>query len=129
MARTQRYGLRYPFTNDNTDNVYMDTNDSYAEGIKSQVVHVILTPRGQKLRDPDFGTSLIDYIFGPKDTNTLGQVKNEITTQLGRYVPAVQFKDISVYSDEQEDNGIIVSISYTLKIGNKTEDTTVAIKL
>ena len=129
MAKIQKFGIKFPFTNDNVDNVYMDTNDTYAEGIKSQVAHVILTPKGQKLRDPDFGTSLIDYIFGPKDETTLSLVKEEITTQLGKYVPAVQFKNIEVYSDPNGENGIIVSITYSLKIGNKTEDTTVAIKI
>lgn len=129
MARTQRYGIRYPFTSENLDNMYMDTNDTYADGIKSQVLHVIFTPRGQKLRDPDFGTSLIDYIFGPKDDDTFVELKNEITSQVGKYVPAAKFRDISIYYDEENENGIVVSIKYSVKIGNKTEDTTVAIKL
>ena len=129
MAKLQKYGIKYPFTSDNIDNVYMDTNDTYAEGIKSQVLHVIFTPRGQKLRDPDFGTSLIDYIFGPKDDDTFVELKNEITSQVGKYVPAAKFRDISIYYDEENENGIVVSIKYSVKIGNKTEDTTVAIKL
>lgn len=129
MARKQKYGIRYPFTAENIDNVYMDTNDSYANSIKSQVIHVIFTPKGQKLRDPDFGTSLIDYVFGPKDSETLSSLKNEITRQVNKYVPAVNFKDIDIYEDEKSDNGIIVMVSYTITIGNKTEEATVAIKL
>lgn len=129
MAKVQKYGIKYPFTSDNLDNVYMDTNNTYAEGIKSQIVHVIFTPKGQKLRDPNFGTSLIDYIYGQKDDTTYTNLKNELTTQISRYVPAAQFKDINIYSDENGDNGIIVSISYSIKIGNKVEDTTVAIKI
>lgn len=129
MAKVQKYGIKYPFTNENLDNVYMDVNRSYAEGIKSQVVHVIFTPKGQKLRDPDFGTSLINYIFGQKDDATFSALKTEITSQIGKYVPAAKFKDINIYSDEGGENGIIVSISYSIKIGNKTEDTTVAIKI
>lgn len=129
MAKIQKYGIKYPFTSDNLDNVYMDTNKTYAESIKSQVVHVIFTPKGQKLRDPGFGTSLIDYVFGQKDEATFGQLKSEITAQIGKYVPAAQFKDINIYSDENSDNGIIVSITYSIRIGNKTEDTTVAIKI
>lgn len=129
MARNQKYGIRYPFTAENLDNVYLDTNNSYANSIKSQVVHVIFTPKGQKLRDPDFGTNLIDYVFGPKDSETLTNLKNEITNQVNKYVPAVRFKDIEIYEDEKSDNGIIVIISYTITVGNKTEEATVAIKL
>lgn len=71
----------------------------------------------------------IDYVFGQKDEATFGQLKSEITAQIGKYVPAAQFKDINIYSDENSDNGIIVSITYSIRIGNKTEDTTVAIKI
>lgn len=129
MARVQKYGIKYPFTNDNLDKVYMDTNKSYAESIKSQIVHVIFTPKGQKLRDPDFGTSLIDYVFGQKDDTSFSLLKNEITSQINKYVPAANFKDINIYSDEAGENGVIISVSYSIKIGNKTEDTTVAIKI
>lgn len=129
MARKQQYGIRYPFTCENLDNIYMDTNDSYTNSIKSQVVHVIFTPKGQKLRDPDFGTNLINYIFGPKDGTALSEIRTEITTQLGKYVPAAKFKDINIYEDENSENGIIVTISYSVQIGNKVDDTTVAIRL
>ena len=129
MAKIQHYGIRYPFTVDNLDNVYMDTNRSYQESIKSQIVHVVFTPKGQRLRDPDFGTSLIDYIFGQKDDTTFSLLKTELTNQINKYVPAAKFKDINIYNDETGENGIIVSLSYSIKIGNKVEETTVAIKL
>ena len=129
MARKQQYGIRYPFTAENLDSIYMDTNNSYTNSIKSQVVHVIFTPKGQMLRNPDFGTSLINYIFGPKDGMSLSEIKTEITAQLGKYVPEAKFKDISIYDDEAGDNGIIVSISYGVEMGNKVEETTVAIRV
>lgn len=129
MARKQEYGLRYPFSCENLDNVYMDTNKTYADSVKSKVVHVIFTPKGQVLRNPDFGTRLIDYVFGPKDSETEAAIKQEITVQVSKYVPEVVFKDFEIYNDEKSDNGIMVVISYTFRIGNKAEDATVAIKL
>ena len=45
MALTQKYGIKYPFTSDNNDNVFMDVNGTYADSIKSKVMHVILTQR------------------------------------------------------------------------------------
>lgn len=129
MARKQQYGIRYPFTAENLDSIYMDTNNSYTNSIKSQVVHVIFTPKGQKVRDPEFGTNLINYIFGPKDGISLSEIKTEITSQLGKYVPDAKFKDINIYEDENSDNGIIVSISYSVQVGNKVDETTVAIRL
>ena len=129
MAVTQKYGIKYPFTSDNEDGTYLDLNDTFAEGVKSQVLHVVFTPKGQKLRDPDFGTNLIRYIYSPSDTITFNDVKTELTTQINKYVPSVEFRDVSIYNSETEEGGIIVIVEYGVKRGNKTEITTVAVKL
>jgi phage baseplate assembly protein W len=129
MALTQKYGIKYPFTNDNDDGTYIDLNKTFSDGIQSQVLHVIFTPKGQKLRDPDFGTDLIKYIFDPSDSLTFGNIKNEISTQISKYVPMVEFRDISVYNDENNEHSIIVVVEYGVKKGNKTEVTKVAVKL
>lgn len=129
MAVTQKYGIKYPFTTDNDDGTYIDLNKTYGESIQSQVLHVIFTPKGQKLRDPDFGTDLVKYIFSQSDSSTFGSIKGEISSQIAKYVPEVEFRDISIYNSEGDDNGIIVMVEYGVKQGNKTEVTKVAVKL
>ena len=125
----QRYGIKYPFTSDNDEGLFLDLNNSKLEGVKSQILHLIFTPKGQKLRDPEFGTHLIDYIFSPSDTDTFDKIKSEITTQVLKYVPDVVFRDITIHKTEDDDNGIIVIVEYGVKKGNKVEVTTVAVKL
>ena len=129
MALTQKYGIKYPFTSDNNDNIFMDVNGNYENSIKSKVLHVILTQRGQRIRDPEFGTGLINYIFGVSDGNSLSKIKEEITSQLLRYVPQVVFKDLDVYMDENDNHNIVVSVSYTIKGENNDETTTVAVRI
>lgn len=129
MALTQKYGIKYPFTSNNNDNVFMDVNGTYADSIKSKVMHVILTQKGQRLRNPEFGTSLINYIFAASDDITLSAVKQEVGSQLSKYVPNVAFNDLDVYRDENDENNVIVSVTYSVTNGNNTETTTVAVRL
>ena len=129
MALTQKYGIKYPFTSDNNEGMFIDLNKTYAESIKSQVLHLIFTPKGQKLRDPNFGTDLVKYIFGPKDEATFSAIKSEITSQISKYIPGVQFRDVTIYNSETEDHAIIAMVEYGIKTGNKTEVTNVAVKL
>lgn len=129
MAKTQKYGIKYPFTSDNMDNIYLDVNETFSESIKSQVLHLILTVKGQKIRDPEFGTSLIRYIFSPNDDMTIDNVKSEIINQISKYIPNVIFDDIVIYRSDEEGGEIIVSIKYSVRKGNKMESTTVAVKL
>ena len=59
MAKKQFYGIKYPFTYNNEDLVYVDLNETYEDSIQAQVLHIIFTPKKQKLRDPDFGSDLV----------------------------------------------------------------------
>lgn len=128
MSKLQKYGIKYPFTSDNDSGYFMDLNETITDGVKSRVLHVIFTPKGQKLRDPNFGTNLIKFIFN-QDSSTLNDIKNEISSQILKYVPEVEFKDIRIYETETDEHGIIVSVDYGIKNGNKTEITTVSVKL
>lgn len=127
MAITQRYGIKYPFTSDNDEGIFIDTNNSRTNYVKSQILHVIFTQKGQKLRDPEFGTNLIKYIFAPNDTSTFEGIKSEITSQINKYVNGVDFRDIYIY--DGEDNEKIVSVEYGIKNGNSVEINTVAVKI
>lgn len=129
MALTQKYGIKYPFLSDNTENVFLDTNKTIDDSVKSQVMHVIFTQRGQKIRDPEFGTNLITYLFGAFDDINMSAIKQEIASQVTKYVPNVIFDDINIYHDENDNNNMIVSIVYSVKTENGLKKTTVALKI
>ena len=129
MALKQHYGIKYPFTLENDDELYMDLNVTKEESLKSRLLHVIFTPKGQRLRNPDFGTDLIKYIHEPADETTFERLRSDITQQVYKYVPDIVFKDITIYDDEKSENGKIVIIHYTIKKGNKEIEQTAAIRV
>lgn len=129
MAVKQKYGIKYPFTAENDDGLYIDLNSTYDDYIKSQVLHVLFTPKGQRIRKPDFGCDFIKYLFGPKDSETFAEIKSEITSQIQKYVPSVEFRDVTVYNSDGDEHSVIVMVEYAVKKGNKNEVTTVAVKV
>ena len=129
MALTQKYGIKYPFTLENDDELYMDLNMTKEESLKSRLLHVIFTPKGQRLRNPDFGTDLIKYIYEPADDTTFERLKGDIAEQVYKYVPDIVFKDISIYNDENNENGKIVIIHYSIMKGTKEIEQTAAIRV
>jgi phage baseplate assembly protein W len=114
---------------ENNDELYMDLNTTKEDSLKSRLLHVIFTPKGQRLRNPDFGTDLIKYIHEPADETTFERLRNDITQQVYKYVPDVVFKDISIYNDDKSDNGKIVIIHYTINKGYKEVEQTVAVRV
>lgn len=127
MGVKKYYGIKYPFSSDNDDEIYMDLDETYKDSIKSKVLHVLFTPKGQRLRDPNFGTDLIKYIFEPADDNTFNRLKESIREDIKRYVPGVEFEDMSIYYND--DNSRVIVIHYSVTKGNTIEKSSVAVKI
>lgn len=128
MAKTQKFGIKYPFSTENDENWFLDLNENRTDEVTSKILHVIFTPKGQKIRDPEFGTDLIKYIFDQNDDMSFEGIKTEISREVLKYVPNVELRNIEVYRNEEND-GVGVVVEYGIKKGNKTEVVTVGVKL
>lgn len=125
----KQYGIKYPFTAQDSEGYFLDINHDIKEKVKSDLMHVIFTPKGQKLRDPEFGTDLIRYIFEPNDGETWGSVKSEITEAVKKYVKGATLKDIAVLQNEEETREIFVRIDYSVSNGFQSINDSIVTKL
>ena len=128
MAKTQYYGIKYPFTYENDELVYLDLNETFEQSVQAQILHVIFTPKKQKLRDPDFGSDLIKYLYDPSDGTTFEKIKSQIREDVAARVPNVRFDDNEII-DSVDDHTKIVSVLYTVIKGNVETQNNVAIKI
>lgn len=119
MAKQQKYGIRFPINVSSEDKTLFDLNYSRAEKIKSEIMHVVFTPKGQRIRQPDFGTRLIQFIFNPQN-DSWGDVVSEIKDTVKMWVPDCEVKEVEV---KEVDNGLTLAcrIRYTL---NELDGTT-----
>ena len=129
MANTQFFGIKYPFQNESTDNYFIDLNESYEDKMKSEILHIIFTPKGQRYRMPDFGTDIIKYLFEPNDSNTWTTLKSEIKTQISKYLPNVIFKDINVFIDEENGSSAYAEIKYMVSKGAYEIENKIEVKI
>ena len=85
----QFYGIKYPFSEDSEMLTFLDLNESEEESVKSMLLHIIFTPKGQRLRKPEFGTQLMYFLFEPNDNDTWDSIKEDIRRQVSLYLPQV----------------------------------------
>ncbi len=114
MANLKRYGVKFPITVQSADNTLIDLNQTKEDEVYSELVHLIFTPKGQRLRDPNFGTRLIQFIFNPNDSETWGDILTEIKDTVSKYIPSCSIKDLTI---NESDNGVglRVNMKYTVK--------------
>lgn len=120
MANVQYYGIKYPFTVTNDENYFTDVNYTLKDKVKSLLMHVIFTPKGQKIRDPEFGTNLIKFIFEPNNNESWESVKNEIMDVVKKYINGVTINDISMLETNDDSHQLYVRVDYTVSNGIKT---------
>lgn len=112
----QFYGIKYPFSEESELLTFFDLDETKLDGIRSKILHIIFTPKGQRLRHPEFGTDLIKYIYEPNDSITWDAIKEEIRKQISRYLPEVIFNNISILQNpEENDHAIFVEVDYSVE--------------
>ena len=129
MAKIQYDGIKYPFENKNNENYLFDLNTTMRESIRSRLLHVIFTPKGQKVRDPEFGTDLIRHIFEQNDTQTWSKMTEEISSAVSKYVPDTVVNSIKILQNEDDSSVVFVRIDYSVKEGNLVTNDTVITKI
>jgi len=113
MANGKFININYPFK-DSKKGFFLDLNDEDSQAIKADLLHLILTRKGQRLYNPNFGTDLIKFIFEPEDGMTLNAIKQEITSAVKIYLPKLQLDDISIEESTESEYAAVVTIKYTI---------------
>lgn len=126
----QYYGIKFPFTANNNDNIMLDLNENNRQKVESDIAHVILTPKNTRIRMPNFGTDLIKYVFEPNESLEWDSVKEEIVTAVKKYVRNVNVENVSILSGEENDEHVLaLKITYSYSEGITSSYNDLYIKL
>lgn len=113
MANGRFININYPFK-DSKQGFFIDLNADDNSAIKADLMHLILTIKGQRLYNPDFGTNLMRFIFEPNDGLTFQAINEEITTQVKKYLPNLNITNISIEESPESEYAAVVRLDYTI---------------
>ena len=103
MAKTQHYGIKFPIQIVSEERKCLDLNLTKAQMIKSQLMHVLFTPLGQRIRQPNFGTNWIQFLFNPNENETFSDVMSTLKQTIKKWVPDCALESIEMV---ETDNGL-----------------------
>ena len=122
-------GIRYPFRADDFQHFFVDANSTPMEKARSEIMHIVFTPKGQRIRNPEFGTDLIKFIFDPNEDVTWEAVKNEVSESVGRWAKNIILNNIQVVKNEEDESEIYVRLDYSVSEGNKTTNDSIVVQV
>jgi phage baseplate assembly protein W len=121
------YNITYPFKDDNETNSFIQMNQITKDSYSSNLLLLLLTQRGERYYESDYGTNLLKYIFEPNDNLTAEQVEEEIRNTVSLYIPEVKITSVKFnWNNDQDGNPISdiqlnVNVQFVYNEGSLTE--------
>ena len=91
-----------------TDDLLVKKEDA---AVKQAVLNLLLTNKGERVYDSNYGSNIRTYLFEPLDFGTAGTIKDEIVRTLRNYEPRVSI-DECVVEPNIESNGFDVRLDF-----------------
>lgn len=113
MANGKYININFPFK-ESDKGFFLDLNDNDKAAIKADLMHLILTRKGERLYLPEFGTNLLQYIFEPNDSVTQSEIKTEISDTVKKYLPNLVINEVIVDQSDASEYAATVRIDYTV---------------
>jgi phage baseplate assembly protein W len=112
---SQQYvGITLPITNGNTGMFTQST--SVFEQVKSNFKNLILTKKGERLMQPEFGTDLHRILFENITDNTLENARLTVVDAVERWMPFLELKEFEVKSPvDGNPHRINLSVTYRFR--------------
>lgn len=117
-------GLKLPLKNGNGG--FFDQNFTTFEQAKSNLKNLLLTKKGERIAQPEFGSGLQDLLFEQIDESFESKLQETITDSVSYWLPYITIEEIDVnLNDELKDtHNVNVEIRFrvgeTLKLNSVT---------
>ena len=96
------------------------------EQIKSNVKNLLLTKKGERVMQPEFGSGLQELLFDFNDDTLSGKIEDAITAALEQWLPYVTVEQIDVESTSNNRYNNLVNVSVTFGLLNQVDLNTVS---
>jgi phage baseplate assembly protein W len=87
--------IRFPIQDDREKNTYFQMNQITKDAFSSDLLLLLLTERGERYYQPDYGTNLLKYLFEPNDNLTEQDVEQEIKRTVSLYIPNLTIDSVT----------------------------------
>ena len=96
-------------------------NYTTLEQAKTNIVNLLLTHKGERFMQPEFGTNLRRFLFQPNNTSLQQEVKTEIQEVITRWLPYVKLQNVTVDKSIEHIDQYKINVTLTFSV---TDDIT-----
>jgi uncharacterized protein len=104
-----------------TSNTFNQTYDNLVQ-LKSNVRNLLLTKKGERIGQPNFGTNLHRLLFEPNDDSLEDKIYQAVDSAIRLWLPQLSINEINIEAtNEMKDlNEVSVSITFTANYNSQS---------
>jgi len=110
---SKHINIAFPFQ-DSADGYLFNLTQTTNDAIKADLMHLILTKKGERYYNGNFGTDLLRFIFEPNDGITHSDIEEEIKDVVSRYMPRLTITKVLIEDSTDNDYTAKVTVNYTV---------------
>jgi phage baseplate assembly protein W len=120
LQKNTAIGVKLPF---NAPGVFYSTF-STKEQLKYNLINLLLTSKGERVENPEFGTLLRAQLFEQINPTSFGEIENSIIDSVQIYIPEIKINKIE-FAPDPDLNVLTVNIIYHILISGEIDNITV----
>ncbi len=117
LDKNRAIGISIPFNAGGVFNQTYSTKDQ----IKSNLINLLLTYKGERIENPEFGADLSRLLFEPLTEDLYPRIQNQIISSVNMYIPEITLLDIEI-TPNIDYNIVSINVSYRLNISGQQDN-------
>ena len=114
-------GIEFPL--DNSQEGFFRRTKTIRQQVKSNIKNLLLTEKGERVFQPNFGSNLKSLLFEQITPESLESVENDIRESLSTWLPYVNVNSLVVVQDDRNRNQVLTSLDYSTTLEPDSFDT------
>ena len=110
-----KIGISLPMDHTEGSGFFPGTSTTLTQ-TSSNIRNLLLTNKGERVGQPEFGCGLLNVLFEPMSDDLLEDVRTEIEDSIAFWLPHVTINNIGVDRDEAEPQQLNIIIEFALTI-------------
>lgn len=92
-----------------------------SEQVKSNIKNLLLTKKGERILQPEFGSGFQALLFEPNVDNFETVIEETINASLEKWLPYVSLEVIDIDTSNQTRDNNKINVSLKFRVGNNTD--------
>ena len=91
---------------------------SQEEDIREAIGIILNTMQGERVMRPEFGSSVMDYVFAPASSTSRQSMASAVREQLQYQEPRITDVEVTCRENDQFTGSLVMEVSYTIRSTN-----------